>query len=120
MTNRPAALDGIDAVTVRRWLLRGDAELIDIREDYEFAIERIAEAHQVPLSELDDVEIPDLAGKIVVFHCAGGKRTTDFADTLVAKAATAKAVYQMVGGIEAWKAARLPVLSASEIPAAAA
>lgn len=113
MPKKTAHLEAIDATTVRSWLLSGDTILIDVREDHEVAVERIAEAHQVALSVLDEAEMPEVAGKTVVFHCAGGKRTTDFADDLLAAAETADAVYQMDGGIEAWKTARLPVVTAS-------
>lgn len=111
MTNQsaiPPLLESVDAVTIREWLDRGNTVLIDVREDREFAIEHIAEACHIALSTFDASDLPEIEGRIVVYYCLSGRRTTDFADELIAAAESARKVCQMGGGIEAWKAAGLP------------
>lgn len=108
MSDRSADLENMDVLTIRDWLDRGDAVLIDVREDREFAAEHIAEACHIALSTFDASDLPEIDGRIIVYYCLSGRRTTDFAEELVAAAASARKVYQMAGGIEAWKAAGLP------------
>jgi rhodanese-related sulfurtransferase len=85
-------------------LVAGDAVLVDVREPYELAMERIEGAIAAPLSQLARGESLDLPkGKRAVFLCASGMRTTtnsaDLADLAGGDA------YNMVGGINAWKRA---------------
>ena len=90
------------------WLEAGDTALIDVREDFEHAEERIAGATLVPLSKFDADEVRRLAGdKRVVFHCRSGKRSVDAATRF---AAPGDAVMHLAGGIEAWKASGMPVI----------
>jgi len=108
MPSRSANLESVNAPTVWEWLDRGDAVLIDVREDREFAAEHIAEARHIALSTFDASDLPEIEDRVVVYYCLSGRRTTDFADELAVAAATARKAYQMDGGIEAWKAAGLP------------
>lgn len=109
MPNYTFALAGIDPIKARKWQIHRDAMLIDVREDSEHAAEHIPTAHHIPLSTFEASDLPAIKGKIVVFLCKSGVRTTDFADELVVAAIDAEAVFQMTGGIDAWKAAGLPV-----------
>jgi rhodanese-related sulfurtransferase len=96
----------IDAATVKSWLDRGDCVLIDVREAGEHARERIAGAQLVPLSSFDPATLKDHGGRRLVVHCLSGSRSAK------AQARLADAGIEAVnltGGIEAWKAAGLPV-----------
>lgn len=96
----------IDAATVKSWLDRGDCVLIDVREAGEHARERIAGAKLVPLSSFDPATLKDHGGRRLVVHCLSGSRSAK------AQARLADAGIEAVnltGGIEAWKAAGLPV-----------
>ena len=90
------------------WLASGDAALVDVREDYEHAEERIEGAALAPLSTFD-AEVVRRAhpGKRVVFHCRSGKRSAQAAAQFRRPDEPA---FHLAGGIEAWKAAGMPVL----------
>jgi rhodanese-related sulfurtransferase len=87
----------------------GAVMLVDVREADEFAAEHIAGAINMPLSSFQPSLLPDAGGKLVVLQCAGGKRSGMALD----KCAAARAAIEthLAGGIGAWKAAGLPVVS---------
>jgi rhodanese-related sulfurtransferase len=88
-------------------LLADNAVLVDVRESYEQARERIAGAIELPLSRLARGAQADLpADKTAVFICASGTRTT-INSAALAMIAGGRG-YNMVGGIAAWKRAGLP------------
>jgi rhodanese-related sulfurtransferase len=90
-------------------LVRNGAVLIDIREDDEYARERIPGARHHALSRID-TETPVRDGDdIIIFHCRSGARTRGSAAGLGAAAADACEAYILDGGLEAWKKAGLPV-----------
>lgn len=90
-------------------MARGEIVLIDVREPSEYAAERIHGAMLFPLSTFDPAALPDADGKQVVLQCGSGKRS----EMAFQKAAAAGAPVRshMGGGIMAWKAAGLPVVS---------
>lgn len=100
---------------LRRWLDAGDALLIDVREPDEFASERIAGARLVPLSKFDPALALAMAlpKQKIVFQCRSGKRSAD-ALRLASSMAGPHEVMSLRGGIEAWKAAGLPVLASGK------
>src|SRR5437660_10429609 len=49
--------------------------LVDVREPNEVAVEAYPDAVVVPLSAFDPQDIPDPAGREVVFACRSGKRS---------------------------------------------
>jgi rhodanese-related sulfurtransferase len=83
--------------------------LVDVREPVEFAAERIAGALLYPLSTFDAAMLPDDGTRRIVFHCGSGKRSLAAAEKRLA--AGQKHVAHMGGGLAAWKAAGLPVIS---------
>ncbi len=100
-------LKPIDAATLKRRLDAGDAILIDIREHDEHAREHIVGARLAPLSAIDAHDFDRDHVKAAVFHCKSGMRTQANAARLIGKGFTE--AYFLNGGIEAWKAAGLPV-----------
>lgn len=103
----------IDAVTAKSWLDRGDAILIDVREADEHARESIAGAKLVPLSSFDPAKLPALGGKRLIVHCLSGARSAR-AQAQLANAGIAAT--NMTGGIQAWKAAGLPLRENKSAP----
>lgn len=92
---------------LRAWLARGDAVLIDVREDFEHAQERIDGAEHEPLGSLDPERIRAAhEGKRIVFHCRTGKRSHEAARRV---RALGEPAFHLAGGIEAWKAEGEPV-----------
>lgn len=100
-------LQTVDAKTTREWLDRGKAILIDVREPDEYVREHIPEAHLVPLSGFNPGDFPKEHEKIAVFHCRSGGRTESAAPQILRTGFNG--VYQLEGGLQAWRRAGLKV-----------
>jgi len=109
-----APIQEVDPATLKTWLDDGRALVVDVREADEHARERIAGSRLMPLSGFDPREVPASNGQKVVLHCRGGRRSADAAGRLIA-AGHAGAIH-LRGGLEAWKAAGLPLESNPKIP----
>jgi rhodanese-related sulfurtransferase len=107
MTREDPAIDTATPEMTCAWLDRGEILLIDVREPHEYAFERIHGALLFPLSTFDGQTIPAGSRKLVL-HCASGKRSMNAAHRLIA--AGHEHVTNLEGGIQAWKAAGLPVI----------
>ncbi|HEY4466350.1 MAG TPA: rhodanese family protein [Klebsiella sp.] len=93
---------------VQALIARG-ARLIDIRDADEYAREHIPGAELVPLATLTNgTALHASPEETIVFHCQAGSRTQNNAARLAEAAAPAQARL-LAGGIQAWKAASLPV-----------
>ena len=92
---------------VRARVDRGDAVLVDIREPDEFARSHIPGARSVPLSRLDSTPLALDGAKEVVFLCRSGGRTNANCDRLARQ--VGGPAYLLDGGLDAWRAAGLPV-----------
>jgi rhodanese-related sulfurtransferase len=104
----------IEAATLRSWMERGEALLVDVREPAEHAGERIPGATLVPLSTFDPAQVRVESGKKLVLHCVMGQRSTQAGNTLLA--AGFPEVHQLRGGIQAWKEAGYPVEQSQHAP----
>jgi rhodanese-related sulfurtransferase len=109
MTNDHTQIQTLDAAEVAQLLHAGKLLLIDVREPSEYASERIAGALLYPLSTFDAKTLPEDGPRRVVFHCGSGKRSLTAAERRVAAGQSHAA--HMGGGIAAWKAAGLPVIT---------
>jgi len=95
----------MDPETLNRALSDGSAVLVDVREPNEHAMERIGEAHLMPLSSYAPDHLPKHDGKVVVFQCATGTRTGMYGSQLAMTVPEAADVYHLAGGIVAWRSA---------------
>jgi len=103
---KPALVD-VSPETLAQWLASGDTVLIDVREDFEHAQERIDGSVPAPLSKLDPSVIHAKYGNArIVFHCAGGKRSAQAAARCCREGERA---FHLAGGIESWKDSGRPV-----------
>jgi rhodanese-related sulfurtransferase len=91
---------------VAQGIADGKYLLVDVREPNEVEVEAYPDSVVVPLSTFDPAEIPDPAGKEVVFACRSGKRSVTA--SLAAQAAGLPYNQHLAGGIIGWKAAGLP------------
>jgi rhodanese-related sulfurtransferase len=82
--------------------------LVDVREAHEFAARHIEGSVNVPLSRFDPASLPAVAGKPIVFMCAGGVRSVKAIDA--ANAAGLPVNQHLAGGIGAWVQAGLPTV----------
>lgn len=97
---------------VQQWLSDGDTVLVDVREDFEHAAERIQDAHHHPLSKFSPEQLRELGEqKRLVFHCRSGKRSAEAASKL----GDAQA-FHLQGGIEGWKASGRSTIRSSTAP----
>lgn len=104
-----AAMKKISPAEAKALVDKG-AVLVDIREGDERARASIAGSAHMPLSKLDTFKsVPAEKGQVVVFHCKGGNRTAVNAEKLQQKASCE--AYVLDGGIDAWRAAGLPLAS---------
>lgn len=100
-------LGKIDTAQAKALLDAGQAMLIDIRESDEHAREHIIGSRSVPLSGFDASDFAGQRDKVAIVHCASGSRTAQAAPRILMKGF--REVYQLEGGLAAWKAAGLPV-----------
>ncbi len=85
-------------------LMENNAVLVDVREPYEIAAERIPGSIELPLSQLARGQAAHLPqDKKVVFYCASGARTKNNGRALASL--TNGDAYNLVGGIGGWKRA---------------
>ncbi len=90
---------------VAKGMAEGRYLLVDVREPNEVEAEAYPYGVVVPLSTFDPKEIPDPAGKEVVFACRSGKRSVTA--SLAAQVAGLPYDKHLAGGILGWKAAGL-------------
>ena len=119
---------GVSPELLTSWMAAGDTVLVDVREDYEHAEERIDGAVLHPLSSFDaDALRRDAGSKRVVFHCRSGSRSLDAAERY---RRNGEATFHLGGGVEGWKSAgktvvqsaaarRLPIMRQVQITAGA-
>jgi len=96
-------LQEVEVTTLKVWMERGEAILIDVREPPEYATEHIPGARLLPLSTFDPARVPQEAGKKVVLHCVMGMRSAQAGQKLLD--AGYLTVYNFRGGVQAWKEA---------------
>jgi len=109
MTTHSTPIETLNAADAARLLHAHKILLIDVREPLEYASERIPGALLFPLSTFDAAALPDDESRRVVFHCGTGKRSLAAAERRLA-AGQANAAH-MGGGLAAWKASGLPVIT---------
>lgn len=85
-----------------------DAQLIDVREDDEWAIDHAAGAVHIPMSEFvaRAGEVDD--DRDIYLICKGGGRSAQVAQYLEQKIEGIE-VFNVDGGTDAWRAAGLPM-----------
>lgn len=114
MTSLPA-LKPIAPGEAKALVASGQAILVDIREPMEHARERIPGTWLIPLSKLDAAALAKQVGKAgVIFLCQSGMRTAANAACLAG--ACAGEAHALAGGLNAWKAAGLPVAVDKKAP----
>jgi rhodanese-related sulfurtransferase len=93
---------------VQEGLARQRVVLVDVREANEHAAEQIEGSVLNPLSRFDPAALP-VGDKQVVLYCRSGMRSAKAAAQCRAAGLAVNA--HLAGGIMAWKAAGLPIVS---------
>jgi rhodanese-related sulfurtransferase len=102
-----ANLDPNEAVLLMN---RNNAIVLDVRDDAEFAAGHITDAKHIPLAKLAEriKELDKFKDKPVLVHCQAGVRSTKACDILRKNQFTK--LHNLKGGLNAWIAAKLPVV----------
>ena len=111
MSTTDNAFPSVDPAVAATLVDSGDALLLDVREDDEWAAGHSPNATHLPLGQLDPAAIP--SGATVIATCRSGARSARAAATL---AAAGISVSNLDGGMQAWAAAGLPVVTDTGTP----
>jgi rhodanese-related sulfurtransferase len=87
----------------------GDADLIDVREPYEYQAGRIEGARHVPLTDLAEFAQTAEHERPIVFVCRVGGRSAMATEAFRQAGFEA---YNLIGGVLAWERAGLPFTGA--------
>ncbi|MGU3495677.1 rhodanese-like domain-containing protein [Xanthobacteraceae bacterium A53D] len=93
----------VSPAEVKAGLADGSVLLVDVREPNETAAQRIPGSVLLPLQSFDPAQLPDPAGKRLIFSCRSGQRS----QKVLAMVQAAGLDYEehMQGGILAWTGA---------------
>ncbi|MBN8530828.1 MAG: rhodanese-like domain-containing protein [Alphaproteobacteria bacterium] len=94
-------MHSVDAKTLKSWLEKDEAVLVDVREANEHAEARIPGATLAPLSQFLPEGIPLVKRKKLVIHCLAGKRGATACQKLLSAFPDID-VYNLEGGLSAW------------------
>lgn len=97
----------VNAATLKTWLDKGEAMLIDVREPAEHQAENIPGATLMPLATVSKATLPVGSKKLVV-HCRKGGRGGTACEKLLTEDPDLE-IYNLEGGIESWQQAGLAV-----------
>lgn len=91
---------------------RSHALVLDVRDDAEFAAGHIVDARHIPLAKLAERlnELNKYKDKPILVNCQRGMRSAKACDIL--RKAEFKQVNNLQGGLDAWLAAKLPIVKA--------
>lgn len=108
----------ITSQEAQEWLTSGEAILIDVREPDEFKTEHIAYALSLPLSSIENnfssLNIP--TSKKIIFQCLKGMRGEQACTLINQKECCNNEIYNITGGINAWKETGLPTVTFGSAP----
>ncbi len=102
-----ATLTKLSPNEVQARIAEGRAVLVDIRELDEFSRSHVAGAHSQPLSGWEQSHLTIDPDADVIFTCRTGMRTAGACDRLAAR--VSGEAYVLDGGLDAWRAAGLPL-----------
>ncbi|MBF8299222.1 MAG: rhodanese-like protein [Dehalococcoidia bacterium] len=96
----------ISVLEAKKMIDKGDVQLIDVRQMHEYVSAHIDGSKLIPVDVLFG-RINEVAeDKDVIFHCAAGVRSALACEMAAAMGRTR--CYNMEGGMEAWKAQKMP------------
>lgn len=108
LVQRQTGGPALDTLAATRLMNDSNAVVLDVREPAEFATGHLPNARNIPLAELAARagELP--ANKPVLVCCATGARSNGASGAL--RKAGREQVFNLAGGLQAWRQAGLPVV----------
>lgn len=94
---------------VQHHVAAGELHVVDVREQWEFTRDHIPTATLTPLGQIIARPQDAITADDVVFVCEVGQRSAVAAE--MAAALGMKHVYNLEGGMQAWRSSGLPVAS---------
>ena len=100
-----------EAVTL---INRSNALVLDVRDDAEFATGHIANATHIPLADMAGriAELKKYQNKPILVNCQKGGRSAKVCNLL--REAEFTQVHNLQGGLDAWVAAKMPIVNQSK------
>jgi rhodanese-related sulfurtransferase len=110
MTTSQEPFERIDVARAKELIDAGEVALIDVREQDEWDAGYIGGAGRISVNDIISLSRSDDIPKDrpIIFYCAAGVRSA-LAAELAASIGTPGPLYNMEGGIDAWRSASLPV-----------
>jgi rhodanese-related sulfurtransferase len=93
----------IDSATLKQWLSKEEAVIIDVREPSEYAAGAIPGAVLLPLRQVSAQALSNAGNKKIVMQCRSGVRSFTAGEIVLAQN-PALDVYNLAGGILEWSA----------------
>ncbi len=109
MSASEVGLIELEPEAVKAMLEAGEAVLVDVREDDEYAEAHIEGSVLSPMSDFEVETWPSFPGRKVIISCLGGVRSAAVARKLIASG-QGWAIH-LKGGLNAWRDAGLPTVS---------
>lgn len=108
LVKRSGAGPSVDTLQATLLMNQQDATLVDVREADEFAAGHIINARHIPLSQVEARagEVKKNKSRPVIVYCATGVRSG--AAVAALKKSGYEQVFNLAGGLSAWKQAGLP------------
>jgi len=103
-------IEDIDCATLKDWLDKDEAIVIDVREVEEYEAAHIKGAILIPVGTCSPDIVPHNPDKKIVFQCKAGKRGGKACE-ICATAQPEKTIYNLAGGLDQWIAEGYPVES---------
>jgi hydroxyacylglutathione hydrolase len=97
----------VSAIEAAAWVESGQARVLDVRDDAEWRAGHIEGAMHIYVGDLPSRQPDANKNQKMIVHCSVGHRA-GLATSILARAGFAN-VYNMLGGIKAWKASELPL-----------
>lgn len=95
-------LKTIDANTLKSWMDKREAVLVDVREPGEHGAEHIPGAFHLPLAKVCKSALPETSRRKLVIHCKAGRRGGAACEKLLAEDPSLE-LYHLEGGLDAWR-----------------
>lgn len=110
MSKNDAKIQDINSSTLAEWLKKGEAFLVDVRENSEHEGAHIEGSLLNPLSRFDPAACTPDEGQKLVLYCGSGMRSRKAGKQLIASGHGG--AFNLEGGIMRWAKSGYPVQSA--------